>query len=735
MIIQFRQYRNWCISITLCIGVLAGSAAFADQIQTVTLSSATPEAQQKLTLTAPVISSSSLTQTPSETQNKQQKEKTAAPPITSSPSLMEQYVSGVIETTDLDDAFKGIGVKNPNAATSGITQFGYSLFEQSSSPFFISGNVPVGPDYVIGPGDEIRLAVWGNVEETWNVVVDRDGRITLPKIGILGVTGLSFKQLKELLSKELSQYYSGFEMDVSLGALRTIHVYIVGNAKRPGAYTISSLSTLVNALFETGGPSKTGTMRDIQVKRNKETIIHFDMYDFLLKGDKTNDIRLMPEDIIFIAPAGGQVSIAGGVKNPAIYEIKGDMSALDLIDMAGGFNDIAFSGRLQLERIVEKTRRTVFETDASHAGEIKLQGGDIVNVFPIVEDRKTVRVSGAVKRVGEYGFSSGMTVKDLITLSGGLLYYAFGEEAEITRVKITDEGPITEKIPFKLKDALQGKADSNIALLENDYLFIRTIPEWRLYRTVSITGEIKFPGVYTIEKGEPLSSLLRRAGGFTKNAYLKGAIFTRESARLRQQKTIDEMVDRLDSEIMATEISGSSAMSSDEASTQKLETEQKRRFIETLRNVKTTGRIVISLSTPDKLKGMPDDISLEEGDSINIPEDPRMVYTVGALYNQTAFTFDKSKDVSDYIDLSGGYTDNADKNKSYVFKANGSAVRLSDGFLGFSRNRISNGELESGDSIIVPENIGKIKWLKETKDITQILYQIAVTAGVLIVAF
>jgi polysaccharide biosynthesis/export protein len=733
MIKLFRQRRNWSILMVLCVFVFAGRTAFAEQIQMITPLSATPEPQREKTLAAPVIALSSvapqLSEDPQALQN-------TSPEITSSPSLMEQYISGVIENTDLDDAFKGIGVKNPAAVTSGITQFGYNLFEKSSAAFTQSGNVPVGPDYVIGPGDEIRVVVWGDIEGTWNVTVDRDGNMALPKVGTLGVTGLSFKQLKELLSRELSQYYSGFQMNVSMGALRTIQIYVVGNAKRPGAYTISSLSTLVNALFETGGPSKTGTMRDIQVKRNKETVMHFDMYDFLIKGDKTKDVRLMPEDVIFIAPAGEQVSIAGSIKNPAIYEMKGDMTALDLIGMAGGFNDIAFNGRLQVERIVEKSRKTAFETDVPHAGEIKLQGGDIINVFPIVGDNKTVKISGSVQRDGEYGFSPGMTVKDLISLSGGLKYYAFDEEAELTRVKITPEGLVTEKMSIKLKDALQGKAESNIALMQNDYLFIRNIPEWRLYRTVSIKGEIKFPGVYTIEKGEPLSSLLRRAGGFTKDAYLKGAIFTRESARLRQQETIDEMLDQLDRELMTAGISGiSSSLSGDEATSEKLETEQKRRFIETLRNVKAKGRIVISLSAPDKLKGTPDDIPLEEDDSIIIPEDPRMVYTVGSLYNQTSFIFDKSKDVSDYIDLSGGYTEHADKNKTYVIKVNGSAVRLSDGFLGFSRNRIGSRDLEPGDSIIVPEKIESVKWLKETKDITQILYQIAVTAGVLIVAF
>ena len=627
---------------------------------------------------------------------------------------MEQYVSGVTGT--------------------GISQFGYDLFEKSPSAFVPSGNVPVGPDYVIGPGDEIRVTVWGKVEGTWNVVVDRDGNIALPKVGILGVTGLTFKELKELLYKEFSQYYSGFEMNVSMGTLRTIQVYVVGNAKNPGAYTISSISTLVNALFATGGPSKTGTMRDIQVKRNDKTIIHFDMYDFLLKGDKAGDIRLMPEDVIFIAPAGGHASIAGSVKNPAIYELKEDATALDLIGMAGGFNDIAFSGRLQVERIVDNSRGTVFEADVAGAGDIKLQAGDVINVFPVVADRRVVRVSGAIQRGGEYGFSTGMTVKDLISLSGGLMYYAFDEEAELTRVKAANEGTITEKILINLKEAIQGKAGSNISLMENDYLFVRAVPEWQLYRTVSITGEVMFPGTYTIEKGESLSALIERAGGFTRDAYLNGAVFTRESAKARQQETIDEMTARLERELMGTGAAEiSTSLSAEDASIQQIEIAQKRSFIEAVKAVKAKGRVVVSLLPPDELKGTPYDITLEEGDSIHIPEDPRMIYTVGSLYNQSAFIYDKGKDVSDYIDMSGGYTENADKKKVYLVKADGSAERPGGGgFLSFSW---SSRDLASGDTIIVPAKLQRGKWLKETKDITQILYQIAVTAGVIIVAF
>ncbi|MBU4319668.1 MAG: SLBB domain-containing protein [Nitrospinae bacterium] len=356
------------------------------------------------------------------------------PPSVEKPSEFERYISDKI-----------LGVKSPFAVSTDIRQFGYDLFRQPPSTFAPVDNIPVGPDYVLGPGDEIRITVWGKIEGQWNVVVDRDGNVSLPKVGILGVTGLTFKELKELLHKEFSKYYTGFEMNVSMGPLRTIRIYVVGNAERPGAYTISSLSTLVNALFEAGGPSKTGTMREIQVKRNGKTIVHFDIYDFLLKGDKTKDIRLMPEDVIFIPPVGHLVAIAGSVNSPAIYELKGERTISQLIEMAGGLSDIAFKDRVQIERIVDNSRQIVFESDLAGANDMKVQSGDVVKIFQIVQDKRTVRISGAVQREGEYGVKLGMTVKDLISMAGGLKYYAYNKEAELTRVYVTDKGQELKK--------------------------------------------------------------------------------------------------------------------------------------------------------------------------------------------------------------------------------------------------------------------------------------------------
>jgi len=749
---------------------------------------------------------------------------TVTPPPVEGLSEFEQFISG----------------KAPSTISTDIKQFGYDLFKKPPSTFAPVEKVPVGPDYVIGPGDEIKVTVWGRIEGQWSVVVDRDGNISLPKIGVLGVTGLTFKELKELLQKEFSKYFTGFEMNVSMGSLRTIRVYVVGNAENPGAYTVSSLSTLVSALFEAGGPSKTGTMRDIQVKRNGKTIVHFDMYDFLLKGDKSKDIRLMPEDVIFIPTVGPLVGIAGSVKRPAIYELKGETKITDLVAMAGGITAGGYLQRIQVERIYENEVKIIVDTDLKNFTEdkdITLKDGDLVKVFPIVNvvinqvtlkghvtrpgqyqwfegmrvsdiiknpekdllpetyfdhalieryvppdyhreiisfnlhkavfdkdpsedkllqpydtltiyskwdfiERPVVRVTGAVNKPGSFELRENMKISDLIKLAGGAKYYAFLKEAELTRVTPTPEGPKTEKIKVNLEKALEGDPTSNIYLKENDYLFVRAVPEWQLYRTVTISGEVKFPGTYTIKKGERLSSLIERAGGYTDKAYLRGAVFTRERVRELQQKQIDELIDRLERELLSISAATvATAMTPEEARIFQTEAEQKRQFLNKLRQVKALGRIVVRFDEPEKLKDTPYDIELEEGDSIHIPTKSSSIQVIGSVYNQTAFIYSPEKDLSDYIDLAGGYTENADKDNVFILKVDGSAVKPGKGLFGIRWNRelkrweLGGSELEPGDTIVVPEKLTRIAWLRNIKDITQILYQIAVTAGVLIVAF
>mgnify|MGYP001614503074 FL=1 len=629
--------------------------------------------------------------------------------------------------------FKILSIRSPLTISMEIRQFGYRLFREPPSTFAPVNRVPVGPDYVLGPGDGIRITVWGKMEGKWSVVVDRDGNISLPKIGVLGVTNLTFNELKELLNKEFSKYYTGFEMNVSMGALRTMRVYVVGNAVSPGAYTVSSLSTIVNALFESGGPNKTGTMRDIQLKRNGKTVVHFDIYDLFLNGDKTKDVRLMPEDVIFIPPVGPLVAIAGSVNNPAIYEIKGENKVTQLIEMAGGVSVVAFKGRVQIERIFDHDRQVVFESSLEDIKEKAptLQGGDVARIFQVVEEKRTVWLSGAVHREGEYGLKPGMAIKDLISLAGGLKQYAYNKEAELSRTYITDKGPQREKISVNLEKAMTGDEASNISLREDDYLFVRTIPEWRPYRTATISGEVRFPGTYGIYKGEKLSSLIDRAGGFTDKAYLKGAAFTRESVRDLQQKNLEDAMDRIEQQMLSQSVvSAQTALSAEEAGHQKAAAEQQKALIAKMRIARAKGRMVLKLDSLEKFKESVYDVELETGDILTVPDQPSSIQVIGSIYNSTAFIYDPGKTISSYIEKAGGTTKFADGKEIFILKSDGSAVTRKHGGMFFMSSR-----LDPGDTVVVPEKLERIAWMREIKDITQILYQIAVTAGVLIVAF
>lgn len=655
------------------------------------------------------------------------------------PARIEPSQTAETKLSSFEEYLQG---KNSEKISTAIRQFGYDLFQQPTNTFTPVDAVPVGPDYLLGPGDELRITLWGKVNAEHPAIVDREGKIVLPQIGILHLAGLTFSETKNFLETELSHYYkpSEVKMNVSMGRLRSIRVFIVGKVQRPGSYTLSSFSTLINALFAAGGPSKIGTLRDIQVKRNGTTVTHFDLYEFLLKGDKTKDIRLMPEDVIFIPPVGPLVGIAGNVNNPAIYELKDKASVLEVIEMAGGLTANAFKGRIQVQRIQEHRFRTLFEGDLIDIERIPeknipLINGDLIKIYSVVPSRNVAVLSGAVVSPGEYAVIAGTThLRDIIQKAGGLVYYA-SKEAELTRVKVTQDGPKTERSKIDLSRVMEGDPAHNIPLDVNDYIFIKTIPEWALYQKVEITGEVRYPGIYTIQKGETLSSLFDRAGGFTDEAFLKGAVFTRESVRVLQQRQLDEAIDRLEQQLLSQSASRTeTALTPEAANQQKASMEQKHALLAKMRGAKAKGRISIRIEQLEKFKGMPSDLTLEDGDVLHIPERPQQVQVIGSVYNQTSFVYDPRSTVSHYVAQAGGMTKEAEEDSLYVLKVDGTAIsqRQESGYWG--RGLLAS-KLDPGDTVVVPEKLERVSWLRETKDLTQILYQIAVTAGVLIVAF
>ena len=293
--------------------------------------------------------------------------------------------------------------------------YGVSLFRRVPTTFAPVQNVPVGPGYVLGPGDEIVMQLSGQINRQMRVTVDRDGSIQIPELGAVHVAGLTYGELPGFLNKQIGRIYRNFTLNVSMGALRTIQVFVVGQARRPGSFAVSSLSTLLNALFASGGPLPTGSLRDIQVKRNGQTIDHFDLYDLLLHGDKTHDIALATGDVIFIPFAGPQVAVLGSVNHAAIYELKGQTNVEQALGFAGGENALASGADVLLERVYEHANRNVENINLDQSKTEMMQGGDILSVRAVVDRfRNTVTLRGNVANPGRYTWKPGMRVSDLI---------------------------------------------------------------------------------------------------------------------------------------------------------------------------------------------------------------------------------------------------------------------------------------------------------------------------------
>jgi protein involved in polysaccharide export with SLBB domain len=294
--------------------------------------------------------------------------------------------------------------------------YGASLFNHTPSTFAPVDEIPVTPDYVIGPDDEIVLQVWGQVNFSGRYTVNRSGSIYLPQLGTLHVAGLNYGQLLAYMKSELGRVFRNFDLTVNLGQLRSIQIFVTGQAVRPGSYTVSSLSTLVNALFATGGPSAQGSLRDIQLKRGDSVVTHFDLYDLLLRGDKSKDVMLLPGDVIYIPSVGTQVAVVGSITVPAIYELHNENTVADLISLAGGLSNVAALGLSRLERIYDHKMRSVLDVPLTPDGEkMVLQNGDILEIVPVVDKfTNAVTLRGNVAIAGHYVWHEGMRLRDLI---------------------------------------------------------------------------------------------------------------------------------------------------------------------------------------------------------------------------------------------------------------------------------------------------------------------------------
>ncbi|MEO6909813.1 MAG: SLBB domain-containing protein [Edaphobacter sp.] len=296
--------------------------------------------------------------------------------------------------------------------------YGANLFRKLPSTFSPLNQVPVTPDYVIGPGDELLVQVWGQVTLNSRYTVDRSGSIYIPQVGTLHVAGLTFAQVQGYLKAQMGRVFRNFDLNVNMGKLRSIQIFVVGQARRPGSYVISSLSTLTNALFATGGPTPQGSMRHIQLKRSGKVVVDFDLYDLLQRGDKSNDVQLLPGDVIYIPPVGPQVAVAGSVNAPAVYELKSENSTTvgDVLSLAAGLTSMASGEKVRLERVDDRRMRSIIEVPLDAQGRATvLHDGDLLELGAIVNQYKNaVTLRGNVANPGRYTWKPGMRIRDLL---------------------------------------------------------------------------------------------------------------------------------------------------------------------------------------------------------------------------------------------------------------------------------------------------------------------------------
>jgi protein involved in polysaccharide export with SLBB domain len=604
--------------------------------------------------------------------------------------------------------------------------------------------------------------------------------INLPKVGQVSVVGVRYQNLSAHLKTAIGRMFKNFELDVSLGKLRSIQVFVVGQAARPGNYTISSLSTLVNAIFASGGPSAKGSMRHIQLKRSGKVITEFDMYDLLIKGDKSKDVQLLSGDVIYIPPVGAMAAVSGSVNVPAIFELKDQETLAGLLNLAGGLTNVAAGQKVTVERIHQRSVRKMDEFLLDSLGLAKpLQDGDLVTVRAIsvgFENAVTLRGNVSGLHAGRHPWKNGLRITDIIPNRAALLTDSYwlkqnkstqtndngwldqnqnmpanptdaeasrlrshvtGKVAEINwdyaAIERLDRKELTTKlIPFNLAKAMAGDAEHNLVLQSGDVVTLFSkddiqAPIAKRNSYVILEGELASPGLYQTLPGETLRQLVERVGGFSPQAYLIGSEFTREATRKLQQKRLDEILVQMEAEIQRTASRRSSAAMSKEAADAAIaEAQAQNQILAKMKKVKASGRIVLEM--PEyavELKNLPE-LVLEDGDRFFIPSVPSTVSVMGSVYNQNAFIYKKGQTVSDYLNRAGGATRDGDDGEMYLIRADGSVFSKRQGTFIFGEGSLSSRKAMPGDTIVIPEKLERYNLTKGLLEWTQVFYQFAI---------
>jgi polysaccharide biosynthesis/export protein len=736
----------------------------------------------------------------------------------------------------LDIKLSGLPVKK--IGVSGLKPYGYDLFKNSSLNFSPSADGPVPADYIVGPGDQMTVQLFGSQNRSLRLIVGRDGKVSFPALGPISVGGRSFDRVAADIEQRVAREIVGVRASVSMGDTRSIRVFVVGETNRPGSYAVSGLSTITSALYASGGVKPIGSLRNIQLKRQGAIIRRLDLYDLLLRGDTSDDAKLLPGDVIFIPPVTGTVAVDGEVQRPAIYELKDSTSVHDIVQLAGGATAEADTSRVALVRVDAQRARVVLNVplDAAAGSSEILRNGDSLRVLrlrptldqgvmldghvfrpgpsawhqgirltdiigsvdelkpnadlsyvlirrelppdrriailsadlgaalrdpaseknltllprdriivfdtesgrrqflnPVLEEMRRqsridrpseiVRIDGRVKSSGDYPLEPEMRVSDLLRAGGGLQDAAYGAKAELTRYSLRGDTRETHLVEVDLASILKGDKSADLLLQPFDFLNVKEFPEWSEQEQVTLLGEVRFPGIYPIQRGETLHSVLTRAGGLTSLAFPSGSMFTRKELKEREQQQIDRLAERLQSDLASTALQATAANQGQAG--QALTVGQS--LLNQLKSSKGVGRLVIDVTAvAESPPGSSRDVVLRDGDQLIIPKQKQEVTVIGEVQGNTSHLFREGLSRDDYIGMSGGLTRKADRGRIYVVRADGSVVS-SESAGWFSRS--SQVAMRPGDTVVVPLDTERMPALPLWQAVTSILYNLAISAA------
>lgn len=651
--------------------------------------------------------------------------------------------------------------------------FADNLFQSANASFNIGDQVNVPSDFVIGPGDDIIVRAWGSIELEYAVTVDRQGSVFIPKVGSIQLAGLTYKELQPVLKQAMGRVYKSFDLSVTMGTLRSIRLYVTGFARKPGTYQVNSLSSLISALFITGGAASNGSLRNIELRRGNQRISHLDLYDFILNGNRSADMRLQNEDVIHIPPMQGQVAIAGSVRNSAIYQLRTGMTLADLLQISGGTTSTADGLRIKLERIAKPNNagqgdatpaatRIVEELDfGPQAMQTVLRDGDLVVLVPISPQfNNAITLKGQVALPLRHAWREGLRVSDIIPDVNALISPAYWIEknsqnkiasflTDPANIKIQPTFPeinweyaVIERvlnpslqvtlIPFELgKVVFNRDPKHNLLLRPGDTITVFSRNDFRgpleqRTRFVKIEGEVVRPGMYTVQAGDTLRTLLEKAGGVTPLGYLYGTQLFRESVRQQQQRRMDDAINAMERDFAKFLIERSrETVATGESETVTAEKNAVQSFLDNLRKLKPEGRMILELNSQTRRPEQLPPLRLENNDSLYVPAIPETVEVMGSVMAERSFLWQKNRDAEDYIALAGGRRNTARSTSAIVIRPDGTLV---------SDEQMEAGGIAPGDTIWVEENTESVSWTRRLKDISQIIYQFGMgIAGIRIV--